>query len=314
MAITGKKLTGRLTLVLLAVALSIVSVLLWLERRNRFPVVEPGLYAGTITGIFQDESEPPVPLVMQAFEGQDALLVAVLSPESAVKVLVGTKQQGSSESSLPLTFESPNGTLRFMGTRVGERTYAGTAINLDLGKNGRWQVQPVAGGDVSIAPRVQEQIKLWLKLKEELGHTEYEFTELQKQIPAQRAEVEKLSAAISEGSKLKTSAEEKYNAVKNDLEKAQRELAEKQERATKLEEKLKLAQQVTAAGRLVSLVHQTAEREARWIESMLRSGGELPSPEVETALAQGAKVVELQEQIEKEKARINELTVGGQQP
>lgn len=311
----AKKYSVRLALVVMTVALAVVSVLLWMERRNRFPAMAPGLYAGSIGGIFADESEPPALLLMQAFEDGDTLLISVAGQEPSAKILVGIKQEGSLESILPLTFESLGGALRFMGSQAGDHIYEGTVVNLDLGKRGRWEVQLVSSGDVSIASRKQEQLKLWLRLKEELGQTEQEFTEIQKQLPDQRAEVEKLSAAITEGTKLKSSAEEKYNAVQRDLEMVQKELAEKQERAKKLEGKLTLAQQVTPAGRLVALVHQTAEREARWMESMLRAGGEVSSPEVEAALTQGAKVLELQQQIEREKARINQLGIsGGQQP
>jgi len=303
----------RIAVVVVAAALVVASVLLWLGRQSRFPVFEPGLYAGTITGIFPEEGEVAAPFIIRADGVGDLLLVSLFNQEPSSRALEGVRNQSEPESLMPLTFESPFGTLRFTGAKGEDSSYAGAVTNVDKGGTGRWRVQAVQENDES-PPATQERIKLWLKLKEELGVAEQEFSELQRKLPEQREEAEKLSAALSEGSRLKSNAEERFSIVKGGLDKAQAELKERQDRAKKLEEKLLLAQRVTSAGRLVALVQQTAEQEARWVESMLRVGGEATSPEVESALEKGSKVLELQEQIEQEKARIHALTTREQAP
>ncbi|NDC38132.1 MAG: hypothetical protein EBZ48_08770 [Proteobacteria bacterium] len=304
----------RLVLPIVAAALLIGSILFWLDHRNHFPAVAPGLYAGMVEGVFSDDQDQSAPLLISSLDTADELLLALAGREPSATTVFGHKQQATTDRREPISFESPFGTLRFTGAQSGEKQYAGTVRNLDSGKSGRWQVEAVESGDVSIAARGQTQIKLWLKLKEELGRTEVQASELRSKIEADRAEIDKLAEAIAEGSRLKSSAEEKFVVVSRELQKAQDDLRQKQDQAKKLDEKLKVAQQVTAAGRLVALVHQTAEREARWAESMLRFGGDGSSPEIESALSRGAAVLDLQAQIEREKARINQLSAGAGVP
>src|SRR5262249_34294030 len=123
-------------------------------------------------------------------------------------------------------------------------------------------------------------------------------------------EVEKLSAVITEGQKLKNTADEKFAAVQKELEAAQTELKQKQERAKELEKKLDLALQVTNAGRLVALARESLDRDGRWIDSMTRVAADTSSPEVDVAVEKGERVLALKEAIDRERQRIDQLSVG----
>jgi hypothetical protein len=286
------------------VALLVVSALLWRERTNRFPIIPPGTYLGVVSGILPDREE--VSLIAYRAPEANNFILALAHPEFPLQVIVGTDAELGAESAPPVIIEGSAGNLKFTGARSGEGSFEGKATNLVSGIDGIWSLD-LSQGEGSIAQRDQENLKLTLKIKEEIENTRAAIQQRELQIPEQQREIERISEMLSEGEKLKTSAAEKLVVVQKELELAHAELRTKQDQAKRLEEKLKLSQQVTAAGRIVSLSRQVAEREGRWAESMMRSQSDPGSPEVHGLISTGARVLELQEAIASEKARINQL-------
>lgn len=286
------------------VALLVVSVLLWQERSNRFPSIPTGIYLGVVSGVIPDREE--VSLIAQKSSQDEALVLALAHPDFPLRVVTGTDSGREADSMPPVLLEGASRTLKFTGARTGEGSFGGRVTDSVSGVQGLWSLD-LSQGDGSIEPLEQDKLKLTLKLQEEIENTRTEMRQRELQIPQQQKEIERISAMLSEGEKLKSSAEEKLVVVQKELESAHAELRTKQAQAKRLEEKLKLSQQVTAAGRIVSLSRQVAERESRWAESMMRSQPDTGSPEVQELISAGAKVQELQQAIASEKARINQL-------
>jgi hypothetical protein len=278
-----------------------VSLLLWIEMKKRFPAIEPASYYGTIEGIFASVDGSPSRFYVERQPGGDEMIVVVVRAgwlPQVVSVVPRSGRSGGDEWMLPLTINGPDGTLSLIGTRAGPGEYVGRAVNSDTGREGSWQLAKIE--DMApVAQRDERELTLWLSLRYELLEVREQIAGLEKQVPAQKAEIDKLSAFISEGTRLRSSADEKFLKVKEQLREAQLELKQLQEEARKLEAQLDLAQRFTGMGRLVSLARESLEREGRWIDSMLRGDVVSTQSEIERAVARAEAVARVKREIQK---------------
>lgn len=284
--------------------LTLVSFLLWLEVRRRFPVVEPGSYFGSLSGVFTSiNGESPLYLEHQA--GRAGLVLVVPRPGWAPQdIPLGTEDHGLADAGWisPVTVSGPDGTLRFIGARSGPGEYSGGVVNIDTGFEGHWSVRRVESSPTSTDR--DAEIRHWLALKGELSDVGEEISLIERRIPDQKAEIEKLTTFIEERERLKSSADDKFEEVKESLRESQVELRELQDEARKLEAELDLAQRFTGMGRLVSLSRESLEREGRWIDSMLRSDIVSSQRNVEVAVARATKIAALKRDIAAARAEL----------
>lgn len=281
--------------------LGAVSFLLWLEMRKRFPAIEPASYFGTIEGVFAGVDNSVTRLYVERQGGSDDIVVVIVRAgwePQIVSAVARDGRAGASEWILPVTVSGPDGTLRLIGTRSAPGEYVGGVVNVDTGKEGSWRISTV-GRDTMIEVADGVETKLWLSLKHELAEVDDQIRETERRIPSQKAEIDKLTQFISEGERLKSSADEKFVRVKEQLKEAQSELKRYQEEARKLESQLELAQRFTGMGRLVSLSRETLERDGRWIDSMLRGDAASNQAEVDRAVARAEAILRTKRQIER---------------
>lgn len=295
--------------------LGAVSFLLWLEMRKRFPAIAPASYFGTIEGVFASADTAPTRLYIERQGSGDDLVIVVVRAgwePQVVSAVAGSGRRNGGDWIMPVTVSGPDGTLSFIGTQSARGEYVGGVVNIDTGKEGRWRIATI-GRDSSIEAADGSETKLWLALKHELAEVEAEIKDTERKIPEQKAEIDKLTTFISEGERLKASADEKFIQVKDQLKDAQSELKRYQEEARKLDAQLDLAQRFTGMGRLVSLSRESLERDGRWIDSMLR--GEIVSTQgdVDRAVARAEAIVRTKRQIERlRRAEKREATPGAE--
>ncbi len=281
--------------------LAAVSFLLWLEMRKRFPAIEPASYFGTIDGVFAGADTAPTRLYIERQSGGEDIVVVVVRAGWVPQVVSAVARNGRSGASdwiMPLTVSGPDGTLSLIGTRSGPGEYVGGVVNVDTGKEGQWRITTISReSTASVGDPVDT--KLWLSLKHELSEIEDQIRETERKIPAQKNEIDKLTGFINEGERLKSSADEKFIQVKDQLKEVQSELNRAQEEARKLDAQLELAQRFTGMGRLVSLSRETLERDGRWLDSMLRGDVVSSETEVDRAVARAEAIVRTKRQIER---------------
>jgi len=202
----------------------------------------------------------------------------------------------------PVTLSGPDGALRLIGAPSGPGEYVGGVVNIDTGLEGRWWIQRVESLDTPADG--DTEIRHWLALKNELSDITAEIRAIEKRIPDQKVEIEKLTTFIEERERLKSSADDKFEEVKDSLRGSQGELKRLQDEARKLEAELELAQRFTGMGRLVSLSRESLEREGRWIDSMLRSDIVSSQRSVEVAAARAVKITTLKKEIAAARAEL----------
>lgn len=288
-----------------------VSGLLWMERANRFPLPPVGAYSGIVSGVWSSGAEDSFNLYVERNAADPKILVSIIRPgwePRSVAIKLG--EGGADESVLPITLSGPGGRIRLRGSRVGPSEYKGIADDLVTGTRGTWNLNLISGRGPTSTEHDDDEIKLWLKLKEELIDTEAQIHQNEQRIPEIQGEIDKLTAFISDKDRLKTLADEKFQAVRDEINQAQPGLRALQEQARHLEDRLLLAQRVTPMGRLVSLSRESLEREGRWVDSMYRVGAKESSPELEESVQRGEEILKVKREIAKERAKILELREG----
>lgn len=291
------------------VVLVYVSSLLWMEVKKRFPLIPEGSYLGSMSKVLEGEEEN-VSFYAERLNATD-LLIAVLRegwiPEE-VKLVTGDPD---GEYVFPIVIQGERDRLRFIGREIEPGLYGGVVTNLKTGDEGRWRLKPIESGLDNLPMEQREGLRQWLTLRTELNYVENRLARLEVVLPEQRQEIDRISTVINEGEELREEGDLKYRAAQGRLKKLETQLAKKHEEAAGLQAKVNLAHKVTKMGRLVTLAREAAERDNRWVDSMLRSGSREFSTELLTAIRRGEQISEMQEKIRKEELRIMQLQGGG---
>ncbi|RMG40519.1 MAG: hypothetical protein D6719_10735 [Candidatus Dadabacteria bacterium] len=305
-----KRIMPHLLAVLALAALLSGSFLFWLDMQQRFPALPAGSYSGSLQGLKAFGKKGSVRFYIERSAGSKDIFTVFLDNKwrpALVRIIPKGADKQSNPWWYPLTISGSGITLRFVGNKVGENTFSGIVTEIESGREGTWQLKKLSDSDgIGLAREEHGFVETWLALKKELRQIQAANLRYEKLIPAQQQEIEKLTAFITEGSKLKERAETKYNELKNELRKLRRQTAAKSKEMIELERQLILAQKVTKRGRLVELSRKSLEREARWIETMLRSAGADSTPEFERAYERALEVMSVKKAIEQEKKRLLE--------
>lgn len=284
--------------------LALVTSVLWLEQRERFPLPRVGSYYGLISGL---ESEP-IPFFLERAPHDDNLLVVVLRAGWQPHVATPIVRDGAAQSSLlPLTVVGPDTRLRFIGSAIGEGIYAGTVETVGEGekRSGTWLLD-----GLTLEQSSHEQLASMLALHAELQEVEQRVRLAEAELPRVQAEVDRLTDFITEGHTLRSRAEEKFASLARELAEAQAEVRQQQSTVATLERQITLAQKVTPMGKLVSLARESLEREARWADAVLKSAALETDPEIQALIAQGERIAALEREIERERGLVQALQYG----
>jgi hypothetical protein len=289
----------------LVVALVVLGYLLQSEWQKRFPLLPPGTYGGYVQG-----ANTKAPFLVQHRADTQELTVLVFLPEAVVSTVVGTPSgSAGGDTILPISIIYKGSSVTFAGAAEGTDSFSGefSGTLFQGAKGGRWTLQKRAEPR-TLEPSQHTDVALWLSLRNELEGVKRQITQAELRVPIQRAEIEKLTLFVTEGERLKSRAQEKYSLVKEELTSLQKLLTEQQAEAKRLQEALFVNQKVSGMGKLVSLARDSLEREARWIDSMVRVV--TPPADLDEAVAQAERVMATKREIAKERKRIDALLKG----
>jgi len=271
---------------------------LWFEKQERFPILPPGSYIGTISGIFREEPKPVRFYVEALPQSDEVFFVLIKEAWMPQRVSLGSRGQAhnAAEWVFPLVARGPDRTLKLSGTKTESGYFSGAVSEIPGGGRGAWWLTPIRDQSSSVSEEEASSIRLWLTYKAELEDLEASIAEAQKRGPELKAEVDKLTDFITEGETLRQRADSKFTQVRGDLQQAREGLKKKREEARRLESRVELSQRVTAMGKLVSLARESLDREGRWLDSMLAAAPDEPqekaSGESETAKLRKAIALE----------------------
>ena len=292
--------------VVCVICLLLVTSWLWVETRQRFPRLEPGSYAGEIESIFGRQSASTTPFFVESLPSGELYVSVARSgwqPEKITLVSV-TDDSDDVRWAHPVVLVGPDAKLRFSGAEKETGFWIGKVKDLASGGGGVWRLY-LAKEEARLEGAAERvDVQLWLRLKAELDGVEDAMAVLQARVPAQRQEIEKLTGFITEGDSLRARADQKYRATKAEVDALKEELKQRRAEARDLEKKLVVSQSVTPKGKLVSLARASLDREARWIDSLVRTGAQPVSAELESAIQSSSKILELKDQINQERERI----------
>lgn len=281
-------------------SLLVVTTLLWLEIKRRFPVLEPGGYYGSITGIFH-ESEEAIPFYVERTPDSEDLFFCVLRSGWKPQMVSAVIRSGKADSGwlLPITVSGEQYRLKFIGARTGPGEYRGTVTNADSPNEGQWRLAAVKAAVA--APTGDEDLKLWLRQRSELQDLDNQIKEAEERVPKQKADIERLSGFISERGQVQANTEVKLASAQDILSTTKRDLVERRDKLEKLREHVEIAQRASPAGKLVLLARESLDRDARWAESLLRTSGAETVAGLDVAVEKGKQIQELKRQIELER-------------
>lgn len=288
------------------VVIGAIATVFFLREPEYFPRLEAGKYIGELNNAFSGKQAKSVKIYVEAKQQQDEMLFVVMQkgwlPQTVASILAGSKKH-ESDRILPVMIIGPEGKLKLWGGSKTDSGYTGEIENLQSGTIGTWKLSRIENDNTTMSTSVDD-LKHWLLLKHELSTVEYKIMGYEKEVPKQKADIEKLNSVITEGEGLRTKGKEKYQVVNNELNLAKDKLQKQRNQAQQLEEKFALARRVSDAGRLVSLARESLEREWRWTDSMLHSNVNNGDAEFERAVERADKITRLKSEIEAEKQKI----------
>jgi hypothetical protein len=290
--------------------LIIVSVLLWRESGERFVRLPAGTYSGEVHDVL---GSMPAAFYLEVTPKRNEALVFIMKsgiPSQKVPLVGRGVDASESDWVLPVTVASED-PLKFTGGSLSGDRYEGTVSATTSGARGHWFLRPVKG-----APTRDDEllaVRVWLTLNAELEEVERRIESAQSAIPHQKKELVQLSEFIAEGEQLKRNADRKFSEEKARLSHVDAALTRARDEVAKLKQRYELAQRLTPTGKLVALSREALEREARWIEAVLTSGGTVMPPEVEANIKRGERVIQLKREIELERRKIDELLAATEQ-
>jgi uncharacterized coiled-coil protein SlyX len=257
--------------------------------------------------LYGDEQDHGVGLYLERESGSTRALLVVLRDGWQPHVIDGLSvdENGPGEVA-PVFAAGPGGSIRFTGSADSDGGMSGKVQDVTSGRKGSWELVPVQGANQP-AENVGEEVRLSLLLKGELSDTEYRIAEAQREVPEQRAEIDRLNEFVTEGEKLRARADEKLRALSDELGKTRQLLKVKQTEAERLSDQFDLAQRVSGMGRLVTLSRDSLDRETHWFNSVLRSEPQQSSSDLEQAVERGQKILALKREIMAERERIAAL-------
>ncbi|MBN8548816.1 MAG: hypothetical protein J0M12_05840 [Deltaproteobacteria bacterium] len=310
-----RKFLPHIVAVLALLSLLVVSTLLWLEIKRRFPVLEPGGYYGTLRGVL-DESEGPLHFYVERQPQGDDLFFCVLNEGWKPQVVSAVIRSGGSDSGwlLPVTVVGEKAKLKFIGTRIGPGEYQGTVSDMSSSAEGSWTLHAVQDSPAAISASDEEELRLWLRKRAELTEVERKIKEFEARVPQQKADIEKVTEFISERGQVQASSDAQLKSAKDEQSQVRKDLDAAQDRLRRLQERIEISQRISPSGKLAALGRESLERDARWAESLLRTSGAETVTGLDDAVVRGQKILEMKREIELEKNTIFKLTYDGAAP
>ncbi|MCB0334298.1 MAG: hypothetical protein KDD55_12405 [Bdellovibrionales bacterium] len=308
----AKKKSSRslphLLAILLLLLLILVSALFWLEIHRRFPRLPEGDYVGSLSGVLGSERKERVHFFARSSSEH---IEFVLLRSGWKPYRLSTRLDSSSEDTLyPLQLEGPDGSLFFVGEQVEPHSYKGFVSDLQSNEEGTWELKQVSAAEIQ-ALSSESDLLHWIRMFDELQRIEGSRVAAETRLPQLKREVVRLESFITEGEKLKEQGGDSFQNAQAEIVHLEEELKNEKNNARVLLEKLQVAQRVTPMGTLVSLAREAAERDARWISSMMRSDGAATgSRGFEADYERAQEVLELLEGIRRENKLIEALSQG----
>jgi hypothetical protein len=303
---TFRRVALQIYAVLGLAALIYLGGLFWLRLRNQFPLISPGIYAGSLDGIFDDTSSPSAnQVILYRGDQTEEFSVAVLrSGWNPLRVPIAADERASGWLS-PLMLGGIDAELRMRGSPLGNGDYVGVVDDIRNNRKGTWKLELLARPEAASERKIEDR-RAWLILKSELSSVEDRIDAQEGEASSLTKRVDQLNRFVTEGKDLKAQAAERFIAVEAKLLEERKQLKTKRLEALQLEQQLALARQVTPMGRLVALARDSLERDFRWADSVTRTAAPTVTQDP-LELKNAAEIVAIKEEIFKERERVFEL-------
>jgi hypothetical protein len=265
-----------------------------------FPDMASGAYVGMIR---PQGAGNPLVLYVQRNAEEPMVAVALGDPGTpAQKVPIKDPMGGTR---LPLIITGQDLRLRLTGDRRDEGRYEGESFDPIRDWHGTWYLDRI---DINREiDREDGDLREWISVVKDLHNVEAAIELVKRKYDAQKSKIDKLSRYVVDEGALKQTASSRLSdtssaleSLKIDVEKLQLELDGTMRHAD-------LSQRISPKGRLVILSRESLQRESRWIEITLKLLAPETTSGFEEQLDRARRVKAIQDQIEAEYRRIEEL-------
>lgn len=252
---------------------------------DAYIAVFPPLSSGVYVGALHVEGSEAKPFFIDSSAGPRDLVVAVgdaAMPAQRTRTFDDTGTAG-----LPLILTGSKTRLRMIGSEREPGVFEGTFLDPIRNERGKWRLKRVAVKEPSAA--YNRELQTWAHAFQELQTVEQELTTHKRVGDARNP-----SASYADVSATDLS----------DLQPLREELAQNARR-------LELSGRLSDSGRLVHLSRETIDREARWIEQVLKLEAPETNPSFQGDLARAYRVKELLDQIAVERQALDRFAFQG---
>lgn len=290
--------SGRFLVVILTLLLAagMVGGGLWNAfRSDSFPKLPPGRYVGTLSGATEfGVARDWILTIPEDFKHLQALF---LGPDGAA---FPAQRNGSGY----LVVSAGDHEVIFRGAAPENGGLKGTFQYGDSRRSGDWTLAPAE----LTTFEADQSFRNWMVLRSEISRVARDIEIAQRLIPSQKIEIEDLSKTITDESAVKELGQRRIKELDARLAQVQAELLKVRKDVEQGESQLRLAQKVSARGKLVSLSRESLERESRWARSLLVGSLGAMSSDLEDALKRAGEIQLLKEALANERRSIEELS------
>ena len=288
------------SVVALFLAIGIVVGFLLPVSPGQFPVIAPGMYVGTVTGIGTDPNAVHVLYVERLPESNVFVIVPFLEgtrPQAVAAEAVRSDVREDA-SFAPLAFAIDNRTFHLQGEIHGDSVRG--ELFEDSRRIGSWELRPRAESEVVYASPVGPELKSlqdWLSSKSDQRKLRREVRVLESELRLEQDKRKKLEGFVRDEKLLQRRASERRDELAEELRVAVDERKRITTQLTGLLKDLDTLGSITRTGQAVTLARRVAHRENQWyVAHWDEEGSNLPVLDEEGATSIDPQKLEQQVQ------------------
>ncbi len=280
--------------ILVFLCIMLTQILLNFMRSDAFPKLPPGRYAGQFTGLAD-------------FSGaRDWILTLSDDYKKLEAIFLGSDGAGlpaQRNGSGYLVIEGSEKNLILKGTSLSGLEARGELQIEGARRSGEWTLKPLSIADFS----ADQSFRHWLQLRAEIDKVNDDLGAAEQLVPAQKTEIEELAHMVTDEVALKDLGQKRSKELQQRLAANETALNKAKADVANGETQLRLAQKVTAKGKLVALARDSLERETRWARSAMAGSLGGNSVDIESAVKKAQEITALKQALEDESVGVQEL-------
>jgi chromosome segregation ATPase len=211
----------------------------------------------------------------------------------------------SGRSRLPLIVSGADARFRLTGAPKEDGRYEGECLDPIHNRTGSWILQKVEmNGEID---REDGDLHTWITMVQELHKLEGSIEAVKHRYDSQKVQMENLSPYLVDDGSLRQKATSRLSNTSSALDEARADVEKVQAELDATIRNVELSQRISPKGRLAILSRESLQRESRWIEITLKLLAPETTPGFEEQLERAYRIKAVQDQIEAERRRMEEL-------